>query len=232
MGEMIETESYVFRNEKWLNNRCRCPHGIVCLLCVIAALGLLFSALADDLPRFEVASVKLSDPMHKKSDINVCTGGPGTSDPGMLRCRNSSLSMYISIAYDVRWYQLIAPDWVMQGGADSTYDITAKLPLGTSKEEYRLMMQQLLADRFHVGVHRENRDLPVYSLVLGTGKPKMVPSSSPEPPSQRCRMFLVKNRFSWDCRNTLLKDLARDLEGQLFSSVADERGFQDRTTLR
>jgi uncharacterized protein (TIGR03435 family) len=57
--------------------------------------------------------------------------------------------------------------------------VTAKIPPGTSKSDYRLMPQHLLADRFHLVVHRETRELPVYSLVSGKGKPKVVPSSSP-----------------------------------------------------
>jgi uncharacterized protein (TIGR03435 family) len=87
------------------------------------------------------------------------------------------------------------------------------------------MLQRLLADRFHLVVHRESRELPVYSLVPGTGKPKLILSSSPAPPGPRCATSMVKNHFHWACHNTLLKDLAGNLETLFWSDVIDETGL-------
>jgi uncharacterized protein (TIGR03435 family) len=191
-----------------------------------AVLSLLVSSvLAAELPSFEAASVKHSDPAARSLGSNVCTGGPGTSDPGMLHCTNSSLSLFILLAYDVKWYKLVSPDWVIHGGSESGYDVTAKIPPGTSKADYRLMLQHLLADRFGLVVHREARELPVYSLVSAKGKPKIVPSSSPAPPGPRCAISFVENHFHWACHNTLMKDLAGNLETQFWSNVADETGL-------
>ena len=185
---------------------------------------LISSGLGDDLPSFEAASVKHSDP-NSRGGPNVCTGGPGTSDPGMLHCTNSSLALFILQAYDIKWYKLISPDWVIHGGSASGYDVTAKIPPGTSKADYGLMLQHLLADRFHLVVRRETRELSVYSLVRGLGKPKIVPSSSSAPPGPRCAMSMVKNHFHWACHNTPLKDLAGNLETQFWSDVPDETGL-------
>lgn len=192
---------------------------------LVAVLTLLVSSgLGDDPPSFEAASVKHSDP-NSTSGPNACTGGPGTPAPGMLHCTNSSLALFILQAYDLKWYKLISPDWVIHGGSQSGYDISAKIPPGTSKAGYRLMLQRLLADRFHLVVHRESRELPVYSLVPGTGKPKLIPSSSPAPPGPRCSTSMVKNHFHWACHNTLLKDLAGNLETLFWSDVIDETGL-------
>jgi uncharacterized protein (TIGR03435 family) len=192
---------------------------------LFAALTLLiFLAFGNDLPSFEAASVKHSDP-NSRAGSNVCTGGPGTPDPGMLHCTNSSLALFILQAYDLKWYKLISTDWVIHGGSLSGYDVSAKIPPGTSKADYRLMLQHLLADRFHLVVHHETRDLPVYSLVPGAGKAKLVPSSSPAPPGPRCAMSMVKNHFHLACHNTLLKDLAGNLETQFWSDVPDETGL-------
>ena len=188
--------------------------------------GLLaVAAFAADLPSFEAASVKHSDPQAKSLGANVCTGGPGTPDPGMLHCINSSLSLLILEAYDLKWYKLVSPDWVIQGGSQSGYDVSAKIPPGTSKADYRLMLQRLLADRFHLVVHRETLELPVYSLVAGKGKAKIFPSSSPAPTGPRCAMSFLQNHFHWACHNTLMKDLAGNLETQFWSNVTDETGL-------
>ena len=194
--------------------------------CSIAVLSLLaVPLLGADLPSFEAASVKHSDPKATGLGANACTGGPGTSDPGLLHCTNSSLALLIQQAYDVRWDKLISPDWVIHGGSESGYDVTAKIAPATSKADYRLMLQHLLADRFHLVVHRETRELPVYSLIPGAGKPKIVPSSSPAPPGQRCAMSFVKNHLHWACHNMSLKDIAGYLETQYWSNVTDETGL-------
>jgi uncharacterized protein (TIGR03435 family) len=192
----------------------------------IAVLSLsVYPVLAADLPSFEAASVKHSDPTARSLGANECTGGPGTPDPGMLHCTNSSLSRFILLAYDLKWYQLVSPDWVIHGGSESGYDVTAKIPSGTSKADYRLMLQHLLADRFGLVVHREARELPVYSLVAGKSKPKMVPSAAPAPAGPRCAMSFIGNHFHWACHNTLMKDLAGNLETQFWSDVGDDTGL-------
>ena len=142
-----------------------------------------------------------------------------------LHCTNSSLALFILQAYDLKWYKLISPDWVIHGGSASGYDVTAKIPPGTSKGYYRLMLQHLLDDRFHLVVRRETRELPVYSLVRGPGKPKIIPSSSSAPPGPRCAMSMVKNHFHWACHNTLMKDFVESLETQFWSDVIDRTGL-------
>lgn len=87
------------------------------------------------------------------------------------------------------------------------------------------MLQHLLADRFHLTVHRESRQLPVYFLTSGKARPKMVPSSSPAPPGPRCAISLVKNHFHWACHNTPMKDLAGNIETQYWTTVADKTGL-------
>ena len=182
------------------------------------------SGFSNNLPSFDAGSVRHSD-LNSRSGPNVCTGGPGTPDPGMFHCTNSSLALLVLEAYDVKWYKLLSPDWVIHGGSLSGYDVTAKIPPGTSKADFRLMLQRLLADRFHLAVHRESRELPVYSLIPGAGKPKLVPSSAPAPPGPRCGMSMVKNHFHLACHNTTLKDLASNLETQFWSDVTDETGL-------
>jgi uncharacterized protein (TIGR03435 family) len=67
----------------------------------------------------------------------------------------SALSVFILQAYNVKWYELVSLDWVIRGESESGYDVTAKIPLGTSRGDYKLMLQRLLANRFHLVVHRE-----------------------------------------------------------------------------
>jgi len=44
-----------------------------------------------------------------------------------------------------------------------------------------LMLQSLLADRFRVRFHRETRELPVYVVEIGKGKPRLQESTEAKP---------------------------------------------------
>jgi len=55
------------------------------------------------------------------------------------------------------------------------YDVIAKVSPAASKEQRMLMLQALMAERFKLVVHRETKELPTYTLVVGKGGPKFRP---------------------------------------------------------
>jgi uncharacterized protein (TIGR03435 family) len=136
----------------------------------------LFSALLtaqtpNALPSFEVASIKPSPPRVPGQRVMFGSrGGPGTDDPGMFRCSNCNLVMLIMQAYDLKSYQLTAPGL----SNDSRFEVTAKVPTGTTKEQFQLMLQSLLAERFKLTVHREKKEMQVFDLVVAKGGPKLI----------------------------------------------------------
>src|SRR5579872_4931031 len=79
---------------------------------------------------FEAASVKLAPPPDPSRGIRVrISGGPGTADPGRLTVENFSLSNLITAAYDIRNYQLVAPNL----SGFERFNISATIPDGTTK---------------------------------------------------------------------------------------------------
>lgn len=123
-------------------------------------------------PEFEVASVKASAPI---TDAGFTVGVH--IDGAMVRCTYLSLLNYLNMAYDVKDYQIIGPDWL----ATEHFDIVAKRPEGVSGEPaLRGMVASLLEDRFKLVMHRETRDLPAYALVVGKGGLK-IKELPPEP---------------------------------------------------
>lgn len=117
--------------------------------------------------QFEAASLKPS--MRYVSRGRVIDGGPGTSDPTQITYHNLSLEHLIARAYDVRVYQLSAPSWM----AEERFDIVAKVPAGATVEDVRVMLENLLAERFRLKLHREPRPTDVYALSIGEHGPKM-----------------------------------------------------------
>jgi uncharacterized protein (TIGR03435 family) len=99
-------------------------------------------------------------------------GGPGTETPGYIYATSASLSTLIQRAYELKPYQLSCPRWL----DDARYDLTARIPEGTSKNEANLMMRSLLLDRFRLKARVENRELAVFLLRATSGEPKLTPS--------------------------------------------------------
>ncbi len=132
-------------------------------------------------PAFEVASIKPSPPYDPRVGIRVRSdGGPGTKDPTLFTCENCSLASLISRAYDIPQYRLTAPEWM----PSTTFVVTAKVPIGSTKEEFRLMLQSMLAERLKVSVHRESKEMPMYELVVAKGGPKLKKSADEPPPNE------------------------------------------------
>jgi uncharacterized protein (TIGR03435 family) len=62
------------------------------------------------------------------------------------------------------------------------YNIVANVPEGTTKEQFALMLQRLLEERFKLSMHRQSKEQPVYELTVGRGGPKFTQSVE-EPPA-------------------------------------------------
>jgi uncharacterized protein (TIGR03435 family) len=122
------------------------------LLLVFALFAVQSGILAQ--ARFDVASIR---PNPDRSDPSFIL------NPGGLLYARVSLSDCIEAAYGVKPYQISGPDWVRR----ENFDITAKVEGDHSKDEIMRMLQTLLADRFKLTLHHEQKEQPVYALVAG-----------------------------------------------------------------
>jgi uncharacterized protein (TIGR03435 family) len=124
---------------------------------------------AENSPAFEVASVKPAAPITGNRIQVMLRGGPGSSDPGQITYTNVTVKNVLTQAYGVKGFQISGPGWLDSG----RYDIVAKLPRGATKAEFMAMLQNLLAERFKLTLHREKKDLQMYALVVGKNGPKL-----------------------------------------------------------
>ncbi len=133
--------------------------------------GVAHAQTADGPPAFDAASIKPAPPPTPGRGMFMgMNGGPGTKDPGLYRCNNCNLMMLIMQAYDIKQYQLSAPGSMDAAGR---FDITAKVPAGATKEQFRLMLQNMLAERFKLAIHRDKKEMQVYDMVVAKGGPKL-----------------------------------------------------------
>jgi bla regulator protein BlaR1 len=128
-------------------------------------------AQAESNLRFEVASVRRVEiPTTVNGGVPVFppTGGIGTSDPIRITYRGTWLGPLIADAFGVRGDQISGLGSVSK----ERYDIVANIPQGATKEQFNVMLGNLLRDRFHLRFHLESKILPVYALRVTKNGPK------------------------------------------------------------
>jgi len=116
--------------------------------------------------QFEVASVKTAE-APAQGDRRRCTGGPErrTRNLELPACR-AHVPHFAS--YDLELYQFKPPEWM----ASKWFAIIAKVPAGTTKEQFRKMQQNLLEERFKLAFHRQPKEMTVYDLVVARTRSK------------------------------------------------------------
>src|SRR6185312_5360335 len=97
-------------------------------------------------------------------------------EPGRLTMTNVTLVRCMAEAYGVYPFQIGAPAWM----SSTRYDIAARTANAAKEDQVRLLLQQLLAERFHLTLHREHRDLSLYSLTKGKQQPRLRDAQHPE----------------------------------------------------
>jgi uncharacterized protein (TIGR03435 family) len=155
---------------------------IVCL--AVATFGTV--PHAQSTASFQVASIKRADAGREGPPaVALHTGG-------RLTAPNVTLKELVRVAFAVEPDQVLGgPGWV----DDDRFEIAANARLTASVDDARAMLRTLLADRFHLAVHREMRDLGVYVIdsteTRGPGlrpaadactDPPKAPSGVPRPP--------------------------------------------------
>ena len=143
----------------------------LCLLPLLLLLGPPDIVMAQGQLKFEVASVKPS--MEKTMSVRVM--------PGARLVATASLKLLIMKAYGLQYARVIGgPEWIN----DDRFEIQAKAAQDTNPAQVMTMRQNLLEERFRMRMHRENREVPVYDLVVDKGGAKLAPTKIREcPPS-------------------------------------------------
>jgi uncharacterized protein (TIGR03435 family) len=79
------------------------------------------------------------------------------------------LTSMIAMAYKLKPQQISGPDWMNA----QLFEIHAKLPEGSNKEQLPEMMQSLLEERFQLAYHNEKKEMPIYALIVAKGGHKL-----------------------------------------------------------
>lgn len=173
-------------------------------------------------PTFDVASVKAIIPLRGERLRVGCHGGPGDSDPSRLTC-NTDLAGLVTAAYGLRFYQFTPPSWMRT----TLFNVVASIPEGTTREQFRLMMQNLLSERFKMAVHFEKRALPAYVLTVAKSGPKFREATSEAPAADGVvpgDMQWANGRVNHKAKETM-EQFAAYLSARTRRPVVDQTGL-------
>ena len=133
---------------------------------IFSVLLLTLAAGVASAQSFEVASVRPGDPGSKDQNLHV--------DDGIVIARSFPLRNLLEWAYGVKPLQIVGPAWL----SDARFDINARAGHTVTGDETRLMVQSLLAERFGLKLHHEQKEQQVYSLTLAKNGPRLHDSSA------------------------------------------------------
>jgi len=148
---------------------------------------------------FDVASIHENKNQDGPSSINVPYGPDPAFIPtgGVFRTQNWPLWQLIVFGFKLttaQREQMIAslPDWAK----NATYDIDARSEnVDLTKDQLRLMVQSLFAQRFQLKVHSEVREVPVYDVVVAKAG-ALGPGLRPHPAGDACSPVAARNEQS------------------------------------
>lgn len=172
---------------------------------------------ADARPKFDVVTVKPSDP-NRPGKLFTMRGRH-------ILTINTTVNDMISMGYAVHVKQIVgAPEWF----ASEKFDIDGVPDVEgqPNSDQFKLLIQDALAQRFGLKFHHDKRELPVYALTVAKGGPKMnVTINKPTDP----RNFLFRGLGKLMVTNNTMEDVCHGFQGAVMDKpVVDHTGLTDR----
>ena len=163
--------------------------------------------------KFEVASVHLNKSGERRYGVN-----PKGS---RFTATNMSLFLLVQWAYEME-------DFRISGGSSwlksDRFDIAADAAAPHTIAQFRLLLQQLLRDRFQLEVHKQPKELAIYELTVAKGGMKLKEAKcvGAPGPANPCGGTSGSGRGGLIGRAVPMATLAKDLSGMLERPVLDK----------
>lgn len=143
------------------------------LLAALACCGAL-SRIDAQPPAFEAVSIR-------PTQSNLPGGVTDFRAGGEFVAENEIALQLIRVAYDTDVYRIIGgPDWIRR----ERFDVRVRANAAVTRDQTRVMLQTMLAERFRLRARRETRELPTFELVRsrsdGAPGPRLRPAKDGE----------------------------------------------------
>jgi uncharacterized protein (TIGR03435 family) len=173
-------------------------------------------------PDWDVVTVKPSDPIHSENTFDV--------RGRHVIAGNRTVEMMLRMAYGIQPSQILGgPDWIRTEhfDADGFADVEGQVNL----KQFQILIRKLLAERFGLVMHVEQRETSVYALTVAKGGSKLTKSAGdPDglPNDDDRRNGTVR---SVQMENATMGDFALDLMFYTDRPVVDRTGLSGRYNL-
>lgn len=168
-------------------------------------------------PKFEVATIKPSDP-------NRPGWGIGINQSGMINTLNTTLADLMKFCYDLHPKQVVnAPAWF----DTEKFDVSGKpdTPGMASLPQMKAMMQQLIVDRFGLKFHDDKRELQAYAITVAKGGAKVKKEENVKLPLPG---FGGAPQRGFNIRNATIAEFGSVMQAQFMDlPVVDQTGLGD-----
>jgi len=144
--------------------------------------------------------------------------GKTETTPGNLTMRDVTVATCIKWAYGVQDSQIAGPEWLQS----DHFDILAKADERVDDERLKAMMRTLLADRFQLTFHRQNKEMSAYTLMVAKGEPRLKESAADVKPSRQ------NSEMGTVAKATTMREFGDFLSGVLKTPVVDQTGLPAR----
>lgn len=166
-------------------------------------------------PQFEVAAIKPSQSRDLSGSLNV-------NPSGLVNVTYFPVMVLIQFSYNVTRHEISGgPSWLQT----ERFDIVGKPDMegAPNTSQLRLMLQKLLADRFQLTVHHENKELSVYALMVAKDGPKLTEDTAN--PNGLPKFLGRGGPQGRSIQNATMADFATDLQGRTGRPVVDQTGL-------
>jgi uncharacterized protein (TIGR03435 family) len=202
------------------------PGAIAAALILLFAAYAVFAQTSPPPAKFEAVSIKLNT----SDDPSVYFG----TDPGRLTVVKNPITNLIGNAYEN--HNLIGgPEWIRS----DRYDVEATAAGSPNEKQMMQMLQVLLAERFNLKVHTEQREQLIYNLVVAKGGLKLHkrtdqnctrkddtrPDDIPSNPCGNNFTHIKGDHIEWTVTNSDMQHMVRALTGPSGQPVIDKTGI-------
>ncbi len=171
-------------------------------------------------PDWEVATVKPSDPNDTRGQHINLRGR-------RVMLLDTTVEQFLLLGYGVQKSQLVGePEWVKteRWDVDGIPDVEG-VP---SWKQLQGMMQKILAERFGLQMHHEQREMPVFALTVAKGGPKAIANTSDPNGWMDQQNGEANGRHTEALKNASMADLALILQFHVDRPVLDQTGLKGR----
>jgi len=171
-------------------------------------------------PDWEVATIKASDPNDTRGQDFFMQGR-------RVALRDTTVRQFLLLGYGVQKSQLVGlPDWAIatRWDVDGTPDVDGQ----PSMKQMQGMVRKLLAERFGLQLHHEQREMAVFALTAVKGSSRLSANTS-DPNGWLQQTTREDNgRHVEELKNASMAELAIILQYYVDRPVLDQTGLKGR----